>query len=34
VKDGAGRKAPPAKAASSADKADLKPTKKAPAKKK
>jgi trigger factor len=34
VKDGAGRKAPPAKAASSADKADLKPTKKTPAKKK
>jgi trigger factor len=34
VKDGAGRKAPAAKAASSADKADLKPTKKAPAKKK
>jgi trigger factor len=34
VKDGAGRKAPAAKAARSADKADLKPTKKAPAKKK
>ena len=34
VKDGAGRKAPPAKAARSPDKADLKPTKKAPAKKK
>ena len=34
VKDGAGRKAPAAKAARSPDKADLKPTKKAPAKKK
>ena len=34
VKDGAGRKAPAAKAARSADKADLKPTKKTPAKKK
>jgi trigger factor len=34
VKDGAGRKAPAAKAARSADKADLKATKKAPAKKK
>jgi trigger factor len=34
VKDGAGRKAPAAKAARSADKADLKATNKAPAKKK